>query len=73
MNENVDVSFLNEELGELWVISFDIALATLLAVFIVAKLTIVNYDEHSKINRLTLLPYYFTLAYAVLTISQYCF
>ena len=67
----VGLTYTNNQ--KLWILSFDFALVTLLAVLIVVKVTIVKFSKHTSFNKLTLLPYYFALAYALLTMTQYCF
>lgn len=55
-----------------WWLSIDLTCAILNGIFIVYKLTVVTYNKDKSFNKLTLLPYKIMLAYAVLTMTQYC-
>lgn len=54
-----------------WMLSADLATATLLMLTVIALIVVVLHDKKKSFNRLTMLPYYFMLLFCVLTIVEY--
>lgn len=60
----------NEKNVVSWYLSVETALAILIAVLTIFILTVITNDKQKSFNKLTLLPYYFVLAYAAIEIVQ---